>query len=149
MAHYSVFQLFRCFSVNTSQNASFSRNEFWCYFSTPSTCFCLKLSDLLPTTTMLMHGSVQGKWVQKRRKAMDLIVWKKKKKRLEERVNRGNRERENLKKMSGFVRRERWNTRISQITMWHVFISWRKSSVLRQLRTEFKLLVTIGGKLIF
>ena len=41
---------------------------------------------------MLMHGSVQGKWVQKRRKAMDLIVWKKKKRR-EERVNRGNGER--------------------------------------------------------
>ena len=33
------------------------------------------------------------------------------------------------------------NWEISQITMWHVFIGWRKSSVLRQFRTEFKLIL--------
>ena len=48
-----------------------------------------------------------GKMSTKEKESNGFDSMKKKKKRLEERVNRGNRERENLKKMSGFVRRER------------------------------------------
>ena len=70
-----------------------------------------------------MHGSVWGR-------AIDLMLWKKKRMR-EERVTKGTkRERKSQE--------EDKNCEISQIT-WHVLIGWRKSSVLHQLRIEFKL----------
>ena len=79
------------------------------------------LSDLMPIATALMHGSV----------AMEKE--KKKKKRREKReLNKEQREKEKSKE-------EDKNCESIQITTWHVFIYWRKSSVLRPLRTEIKL----------
>ena len=38
-------------------------------------------------------------------------------------------------------KKEDKNCEKRQITTWHVFIGWRKSIVLRQLQTEFKLIL--------
>ena len=60
-----------------------------------------------------MHGSVQGR-------ALDLMLWKKKKKRHEKReLQREQRERKSKEENKNY-----------EITTWHVFIGWRKSSVL-------------------
>ena len=78
------------------------------------------LSDLMPIATVLMHGLVWGR-------AMDLMLWKrKKKKRCEKReLQREWREKEKFKE------EEDKNCESSQVTTWHVFIGWRKISVLR------------------
>ena len=46
-------------------------------------------------------------------------------------------------------KKEDKNCEKRQITTWHVFIGWRKSNVLCQFRTEFKLFYNISNILIF
>ena len=81
----------------------------------------------MPIATMLMHGSVWGR-------AMDLMLWKRKKKDARRESSEG-KERETKSK------KEDKNCEKRQITTWHVFIGWRKNNVLRQFRTKFKLIL--------
>ena len=93
----------------------------------------LKLSDLMPT--VLMHGSA-GK-VSTTIEGKQRIWWyeKNKIKARTEGKERGKKSKEKKEKKAEecYI--------IWKRTAWHDFIGWRKSSVLRQLRTEFNLLI--------
>ena len=65
-----------------------------------------------------MHGSVWGR-------AMDLMLWKRGKKKDARRESSKGMERETK------FKKEDKNCEKRQITTWHVFIGWHKSNVLR------------------